>query len=113
VSASASATDTEVTEVLKASDVVKTVHCVKQWAVMDGTPGVVWCCDDIGCGDTKRASLLDKRAGEKGISVVYNPAEQPDGAIKVGVTVTEGEVAPMAVAKADPEPVKEEEPKEP
>lgn len=95
--------DVEVASILKASPVVGPVHCEKKWAKMDGIPTVTWCCSDIGCGDTERVAILEKRAGEDGVMVDYTPSEGADGSIKVPIVITPGEVAPMRV-----EPVVEE-----
>ena len=110
VAATISADDVEVAEIVKASPTVQLTTCEKKWAKMDGTPRVVWCCSDIGCGDSKRATLLDKRAGAGGVRVTYTPTEKAAGGIGVDVKVYTGEVEPMREEPPVEEPLPVEKP---
>jgi hypothetical protein len=108
VAATASETDKEVTDILKASPEVKPVTCKRQWLKLDGKSEIAWLCSDVGY-DPARQTVLDKRAGAEGIEVSYTPDESKPDAVSVNIKVTTGTVAPEVIPKPDPipEPPKE------
>lgn len=104
VSATETADDQEVTEIIKASPTVKTVTCEKKWHTIRVATGpeLLWVCDDVGY-DPGRQATLAKRAGKGGVLVTYVPTEKDDG-IAVDVTVATGEPRPLPPAVELPKP---------
>ena len=90
VSASEAVADIEVAEIVKDSEFVTDVTCQKQWAFVRGEKSLVWICSDVGYSPERQA-VLNKRAGVDGVRVSYNPEEQADGSLLVGVTVATGD----------------------
>jgi hypothetical protein len=95
VSATESAADKEVTDIVKASPEVKPVTCERKWHVLrvERGPELLWICDDVGY-DHDRQAVLAKRGGEGAVLVQYTPSAK-DGGVSVDIAVTRGEPRPL------------------